>query len=280
MREIYNEGRVLGYSNFDLYVRQLLSTNPKTKVLTERQWLSASLSANSSMILRVPAGTQPGYHDYVLPEGSDLCGCSIIYGSVFEGDVTLDETSTWAMRVDDYGRLISNTYQLHPESPGEPENVPAKPDPISLTPEYKNRCRNYLKISGALMFQPGEWTDNIYYEPLMTESNEPVWTEDDEEILAPMNDQIAVKSIEPDLSKQGFIRLAVNEEITADTYILFNGFSYKTLAAGEVGFSQLFTKGLPEDGDFLGPATYPWGCKIVLAMSTDVMRVALEDARS
>jgi len=277
MREIYNEGRVVGLGSYELYVRQLLSTNPKTKVLTERQWLSASLSATSSMILKIPAGTQRGYHDYVLPEGSDLCGCNIIYGSVFEGEVTVDGAGVWAVRVDDYGRLIENTLSVHPVTPGTPDCVPAKADPIDLTEEYKARCRNYLKVTGALMFQPGQWNDNIYYDNLQAENGENIDTEQNEELLVPVTDMIAAKSIEPDFAELGFIRLAIAEEITEDLYILFNGFAYKTIAAGEVGFAQLYTKGVPEDGDFLGPATYPWGCKIILAMSTDVMRVAMND---
>ena len=279
MKQIYNEGRVVGLSSWELYVRQVLSSNPEATLLSERQWLSASLSANCSMILKVKAGTTAGYHDYVLPEGSDLCGCSTIQGSIFEGDVTmLDED--WAGRVDDYGRLISNIYLRHPETPGEPADVPAKEDPITIGPKFADQCREYLKITGALMFQPGEWTSNIYYSNVLTEEGEDVWTEDGQDLLAPQSDYVAAASLKPDFSKRGFIRLAVSEDIENDLYILFTGFSYRTLAAGEVGYQDIYTKGCPEDGDFLGPASFPWGCIINMNVSTSVMQVLIQDLKS
>ena len=280
MREIYNEGRVVGLSAWELYLRQTLSTEPKTTVLNERQWLSASLSANSAMVLKISAGTTAGYHDYILPEGSDLCGCSVIYGSIFEGSVTVGDNSPWAVRVDDYGRLISNTLSLHPQTPGTSEYVPTKADPISITPEFAEQCRQYLKVTGALMFQPGEWTDNIYYDTLLTEIGEEIWTEDNEELLVPRSDLIAAATVDPNFAELGFIRLAIAEDITSDFYILFHGFSYKSLAQGEVGYNQIYVKGLPEDGDFLGPASYPWGGRIVLTLTTDVMRTLLNDIRN
>ena len=71
MRRIYNEGRVTGLSSWELYVRQLLTSNPDAVPLSEREWLASTVSDNNSMILKIEAGTTAGYHDYVLPVESD-----------------------------------------------------------------------------------------------------------------------------------------------------------------------------------------------------------------
>lgn len=277
---LYNEGRTVGLSSWELYLRQVLATNPNADPLDERKWLSASLGAHSSMVLKIAAGTTAGVHDYVLPETSDLFGCTVIQGSIFEGIPSFAEGEYWAQRIDDYGRLISNTNERHPQTPGTPENVPAKVDPVPITPEFADQCREFTKVTGALMFQPGEWTSNIYYTTLLTEGGDIIVTEDDEELLVPVKDFVAVYSINPDFAKAGFIRLAISQDIEHEFYILFSGFSYKTVANGEVSYAQLESKGHPEDGDFLGPATFPWGCKIVLTISNDIMSVINGDVNA
>lgn len=246
MREIYNEGRVVGLSAYEIYVRQVLSSDPNADVLTEQEWLSAALGANTSMILKVPSGTAAGYHDFVLPEGSDLCGCSIIYGSLFEGAVNVDSSGYWATAVTDYGRLVSNSSSSHPVTPGQPEDVPTKPNPETIPSTYSNQCDEYLKITSALMFQPGQWNlesipDGRY-------------------------------SLTPDLQERGFIRLAIHEVITQDILILFHGFSYKPLLLTGVINSRTADDRKPENGDFLGPVEFPWACKIVLVATTDMIK--------
>lgn len=248
MKQIYNEGRVVGLSAWELYVRQLLSLNPEAIPLSEREWLSATISENSSMILRIPKGTKRGYHDFMLPEGTDLCGCTVVYGSLFEGEVELDESENWAIKVKDYGRLISNTRDRHPLSPGSQRLVPADADPISMTSEFKSRCLNYLNLSGGLVLQPGQWVET-------GEGKEPYAT------------------LVPDLSKRGFVRIGVRTKLTADVYILLHGFMFKTLASGEVGFIVDGESHVPQDGDFLGPSTFPWACPIVLLSNTNTEQI-------
>lgn len=275
MKEIYNEGRVVGLSAWEIYVRHILATNPTATPLNEQQWLSASLSSNTSMIMRIPAGTSRGVHDFKLPENSDICGCSTIYASIFEGEVTLDETGLWATRVDDYGRLIQNDLVLHPVSPGEPSDVPTKENPIDVPADFTEKCKDYIKVSGGLMFQPGDWNDNIYYEEMLTEASQNVVTQDGLDLLAPLTNMIAAKSLEPDMSKTGFIRLAITGEIIHDVLILFHGFSYKALVSGEVGYAYVPDVGKPEDGGFLGPAVFPWGCQIVFLVTNEVLRAMM-----
>lgn len=280
MRELYNEGRVVGLSQYESYLKQVLSTNPTATIMNEREWLSASLSSNMSMILRVPAGTTRGVHDFQLPEGSALCGCCTIYASIFEGEITRIPDTNWALRVDDYGRLIRNDLEVHPVTPGGPQQVPTKQEPIEISPVFAQQCRDYLKVTGALMFQPGDWIDNVYYVNVLTESSENVMTETDQELMAPVRDLIAAKSLEPNMAATGFIRLAIDQTIEEDLHILFTGFSYKALVCGEVGYSYVPDVGTPESGDFLGPARFPWGCKIALTVTNPVMKVAMDDMRN
>lgn len=283
MKTLYNEGRVVGLSAYESYIRQLMSIDPDARPLDERTWLSASLSANQSMILKVKAGTERGCHDYPLPSTSDLCGCSVIYASIFEGECTLDESGNWAIRVDDYGRLISNTADRHPVTPGMPGvpgDVPTKINPTAMPEYYKNICREYLKITSAIMLQPGEWESNIQEATLVTENDIPVTDWDDEELIIPWNEFNTYASFKPDLSKPGFIRLGINQDIEHDVYIILTGFSYKTLVHGEVGYDKLGFSQFPEDGDFLGPARFPWGCKIILTLTSDITNLMIEDIRS
>lgn len=246
MREIYNEGRVVGLSQWELYLRQTLSTDPNAKVLSEQEWLAASLSSNSSMILKVAANTPAGSHDYVLPEGSDLCGCSVIYGSIFEGAVRLDESGYWATAVTDYGRLVSNTASSHPVTPGQPANVPTKANPEVIPTSYADQCDDYLKITGSLIFQPGTWEldsipDGRY-------------------------------KLTPDMHERGFIRISVHEKINNDVYILLHGFSFRNLFNGGAGYDHLAELDEPQNGDFLGPSEFPWACKVVLIVTTDMIK--------
>ena len=89
MKTIYNEGRVVGLSAYELYVRQLLSEDPDAEPLTEREWLGSTLGSGASMILYVKAGTTAGVHDYVLPRQSRPVGCSTLIGSIFDGIVSV-----------------------------------------------------------------------------------------------------------------------------------------------------------------------------------------------
>lgn len=238
MREIYNEGRIVGPGAYELYARQNAIENRQSNLITERGFLSSLMSSNRSMILKISNGTEPGYHDYVLPEGSKLCGCTFIKGVMFEGQVELDDDGTWATSVLDYGRLVSNSPQSNPVTPGESGDIPSKPNAEYVDEDLQIAYRNYLKITGGRMFQPGEWH-------LVSE-------------------HILCKQINPDLKQCGFVRLAVSEYIERDIYILLSGFSNKeyldTVCDPVVSLPSNHTA----DGDFLGPLNYPWACPIEL----------------
>jgi len=270
LKTLYSEGRVVGLSAYELYVRQVLSRNPSAKVLSESQWLAAALGTNNSMILKIPAGTTKGVHDYVLPEGSDLCGCTYIIGTVFEGSAEFDEDG-WATKVDDYGRLIANTGQLYPKTPGEPEDVPVKPGYDTPSDEFIEQCNEYMKVTSGIMLQPGEWIDNVYQVELENEAGIVLTTESDVELLADLSNDVARMSLNVDLSKRGFVRILFDEDIDTDFYIFLHGFAYKNILAGMSGFDDLLNTDNPENGDFLGPQAFPWAVHITFIYNNDMM---------
>lgn len=272
MKEIYNEGRVVGLNAYETYVRQLLSTNPEATPMTEREWLASTVSESNSMILKVAAGTTKGFHDYALPVGSDLCACTVINAYMFEGEIQMNGSNYWATSVDSYGRLISNTGTLHPSTPGTGPYVPTMPNPEQLTPELRERATNYLKIISGLVLQPGEWVSGIRYTPLLTEQGENILTEDRQNmLLASVNDANGDQILHPDLSQSPFVRLAVAENITADVYIFLHGFVYKSVFKSGLNSATNKTSIRPQDGDFLGPTIFPWACPIMLNVTTNVM---------
>lgn len=280
MKQIYNEGRVVGLSQYELYVRQLLATNPTATPLSESEWLKTTLSCNCSMILKLPSGTTAGAHDYILPEGSDLCGCTVIYASLFEGSITTDTDDIWAIRVDDNGRLVSSTYGRHPETPGEPEDVPAKEHPTIMPNEFVQQILNFSKITGGLMFQPGTWLpllEDLYW---LAESGDNITDEDGEDILVPEPIEGASMAVTPDLSKRGFLRFVIESDLDCDVYVFLHGFAYKSKVAGISGLNDSTGNSNPQDGDFLGPALFPWACKIMLMITTDIFKVYMDNINS
>ena len=252
MKTIYNEGRVIGLSSYELYVRQQLSSNPDVTLPSEREWLTSSIGSGSSMLLKIPAGTTSGYHDYPLPENSALCGCSHIFASVFVGDGIFDE-SGWATKVTDYGELIPNNMGVYPVTPGEPENVPCEipidlpDDEFELSEQFKSICTEYTKIVDGICYQPGTWSD---YE----------------------RDGVK-KEFKPDPSKTCIIRLRFSEKTVHDTFVIFSGFLFREVVAGTTGFDACMDTESPQNGDFLGPMSYPWAVKITFTIDTSVNSV-------
>ena len=98
-QEIYNEGRVVGLSAWELFVKQALGDGMSPEVIpNEQQWLTSMIGMGSSMILKISADTQAGVHDYPLPINSNLSAAGVIIANPFMGDCAWD-SSTWATKV-------------------------------------------------------------------------------------------------------------------------------------------------------------------------------------
>ena len=248
-KEIYNEGRVVGMSAYEIYLRHQLSEYPDMTPSTEREWLSSTIGMGCSLILKVPAGVS-GTFEMQLPENSTLCAASSITASIFDGEVELDRTGFWGTKVISYGPLISNTEGSHPSTPGEGRDVPEGDE---WTSEQRAKFADYMKIVDGIVYQPGEWTENEDKQPYM--------------------------DFKPDLTKRGYIRLQVARSLSNSVCLLITGWVHRPIVAGS---TKLDTGSLdaihPWNGDFLGAERFPWAVKIAFTVSTEVMHILNEKA--
>lgn len=245
-KQIYNEGRVVGLSAYEMYLRHQLSEYPDMEAVTEREWLSSTLGHGASLILNIPSGTKAGIFEKTLPDNSILCAASTITACLFNGEVELDNKQhTWATKVTSYGSLISNTTQSHPAV--DSSSIPSG----NIPDDYNNRIVEYMKIVDGVVCQPGKWEQS--------ESN-------------PYMD---LK--EPDLNKLGFIRLRISKTLAHSVNILLTGWAHKPIVAGSTKIEEGCVNLIhPWNGDFLGPERFPWSAKITFIVPNEAMYVLNE----
>lgn len=246
---IFNEGRVVGYSAYEVYVRHVLSEDPNNVPASEIEWLSSSIAMGSSMLLKISAETREsvsGHHiiNVPLPTNSNLAAANTIIGSLFLGDAEVDSDG-WATKVTSYGPLIENnatnpTVGDHSADTTIPPTTYTAP----LSAEYQDRLLNYVKVVDGIVVQPGTWLAN----------EQP--------------DQPPHKDFKPDLSKRPFVKIYVSDTITEDFYLLLTGFTLRAVLEGVSGLdgSTKTDSNYHDNGGFLGPAVFPWANKIVFSI--------------
>ena len=115
-QEIYNEGRVVGLSAWEIFYKQAIGNGvDPSQVPNEPQWLASMIGMGSSMVLRLDAGIS-GIVDIDLPSGSNLAAAGVIIANPFMGNCTWDDNSPWATKVTSYSGLIQNTAEHNPTS--------------------------------------------------------------------------------------------------------------------------------------------------------------------
>lgn len=265
-KEVYSEGRVVGLSGYEEYVRQLKSVDPTFDVCTEREWLSASLAMGTTMILRVPsnAGAQiddSGMYMYQveLPDGCHLGTGNPLVGTFFYGKCKVDSKG-WATLVTDYGSLISNKASSNPSDNAstvttdtvpvgdivEELSIPSSDDMSTIEyTEAQKQLNEYVKVVDGIVIQPGRWYRSKV--------------------------DLPYKDFEPDLTKKPVIRLTFMEQVVNPFYIQITGFTNRSILRGlskfDFGATETENK---VDGDFIGPEAYPWVCKIQFTSSPAV----------
>ena len=144
-REIWNEGRVVGYSAYEIYVKQHLAEDPSSPPASERQWLASSLAMGTSMLLKIPAMSQAedahGIKDIKLPANSKLAAANTIIASFFEGDAEFDSNG-WGIRVTDYGPLISNNATKSPSGSVTAAQINTTKVPTQTIAEWSQDQKN------------------------------------------------------------------------------------------------------------------------------------------
>lgn len=101
-RSIYNEGRVVGLSAYEIYLKHFLSevgvdSNgvPKVEPATEREWLSSTIGMGSSVLLKLRANDSDTV-TYQLPENCDLKSGNTIIASFFKGTAEFQNDGIYA----------------------------------------------------------------------------------------------------------------------------------------------------------------------------------------
>lgn len=266
--ELWNQGRVVGLSAYEVYVNQTLSEDPNAEPASERQWLASSLAMGSSLLLKINpnqitqiADTVTGKPYYIftvsLPATSTLCAANTIIANLFvgeggytnsEGNVASDNFATY---IKEYGPLFSNTTNY--------TNIQSNSNITSNAAgfrNYKTQLRtdilNYSYIVDGLVIQSGKYVD-AYNDDTTITGNSPKVIPDF------------------DINDVPFIKIWFNKMPTASFEILLTGFTIRTVVNGETGLdNQIFTP-YYTDGDFLGPGAFPWANKIVFSTPTSAI---------
>lgn len=240
-RQIWNEGRVQGYSAYEIYLKQALSDDPDLQPATEREWLASSIACGSSMVVKIPkTSNDAGYLDISLPENSKLCAANVIFANLFLGDCEYDINSYFAKRVINYGFCISNTLNFHPDTNGT--QIPTTDDDISLE-SVLSYSEAYNKIIDGVVIQPGKWKET--------------------------GDEAGqYMDLSPDMSKSPFIRIFYSGKIESTIQIMLTGFTIRSVISGVCGLDGSYNATSPQDGTFLGPAQFPWAAKVIFSQST------------
>ena len=255
-QEIYNEGRVVGLSAWELYMREALGEGVSPdKIPSEREWLSSMIGSGASMVLRIPSGTAKGVQEFNLPSNSDLSAAGVIIANPFMGTCDWD-SSNWATKITSYSSLIQNNTTDSPSADGS--DVPYNSDYSEQ--ECASIVSQFMKITDGIVY-----TKNAYW--ISTGST-------------------PQKDIDPNFNESSaVVRLYIDADITSDTYVLLTGFTNKRVLQGLSGHAVLeggVSKGGSTDilnndwadGGMLGPEIFPWASKIVFSVPSSAYRIA------
>ncbi len=266
-RELWNEGRVVGYSAYEMYVRHHLSVMPDTPPASEKEWLASMMAMGSSMLLRVNAedagAVGSHYIEVEFPEKCRLCAANNIIASFFSGAGYVEGNSTgWATKVIDYGPLICNESTFN--SPHNNGNIPPMFTNIEgLSADTISQIREYMKIVDGIVIQPGTWTTNL---------NNPPYKD--------FKPTLKYDELKPELSKVPKLRILLSDRVEKDFFILLTGFTNRTVVDGQTGFDSAVNTQSPADGDFLGPWAFPWAAKVFFSVPSSFVNYFMSNKYS
>ena len=287
-RELWNEGRVVGLSAHEIYVRQHMIEDPTTPPASEREWLAASLGSGASVLVHVgqTTGGDQDHHivEIRLPEDgqyrTNLCAANTIVASYFNGDAEEIPGTQVASRVTSYGRLISNDSSSYPQGEVSDAATLPKKTVTDWDDAQLDSLASYMRVLDGVVLQPGTWSK--YYKSYTFDGETYVGTngqgvnvierEHDTPIILdavgePKSDFI------PDMSGCPVIRLHVKGRIDTPFWMLLTGFTMRSVVVGSSKYETgCLATDNPENGDYLGPENYPWANKIIFQVPTAAIR--------
>lgn len=257
-KEIYNEGRVVGFSAYELYVKNAIASglDPMAgEVATEREWLGSMLAMGAAMIVEVPSFNGK-FIDIPFPSQTRLCAANTIIASFFDGEADF-LTDHWATKVMRYHPLVANGATTYPSGLTEATDIPHSTGQSGeYTRTYLKKFQDYLKIDKGVILQGGNWTESADYGLQEVEPHYDL-----------TKVQVDKKTGEP--SPVPVLRLFANrggESITHNPTILLIGFTDRNILRGTSVLSGGSADPLHNDhanGGFLGPEIFPWCTSVV-----------------
>lgn len=249
-KEIYNEGRVVGLSQYEIFVKNWLA-NTDTKDIdppSEQEWLASTVGPGSSLLLKMTVNESHGddevwIYETHLPEGTNLCGCNPVIASLFIGSgAPGGDAEVWPKYVNSYGDTITNTTNKDIGLVLDPtlENLSYDKE-LSNYGQLNTLIEQYSKILDGTILQGGTWE---------------------------LNTEKGRYDFKPDLSSnsKSMIRIQIKGKINAEFYILLTGLNYKSTIQGVSGLDGSIDKSGSQNGAYLGPAQYPWACKVLFTL--------------
>lgn len=257
-KEIYNEGRVVGFSAYELYVKNAIASglDPESgDIATEREWLGSMLAMGAAMIVEVPSFNGK-FIDIPFPSQTRLCAANTIIASFFDGEAVF-LSDHWATKVMRYHPLVANGATTYPSGPTEATDIPHMVGQSGeYTRTYLKKFQDYLKIDKGVILQGGTWTESADYGLQEVEPHYDL-----------TKVQVDKKAGEP--SPVPVLRLFANrggEYITHNPMILLIGFTDRNILRGTSVLSGGSADPIDNDhvnGGFLGPEIFPWCTPIV-----------------
>lgn len=299
--EIYNEGRVVGLSAYEIYVKQHLSEDPSEPVASERDWLASSLAMGASMILQFPKvqldnEDQHAYIDIPLPRNSVLAAANTIVASFFDGRVTIDSAGFSELSVSGlkFTQSASGGWSRYPvefSGGGWARNIldaqlvsnHTGNAATGVEPRYPGKGNSQFD-DGGVYFNSAQHANVISPEGLQDWGNskklqlKSYMQIVDGVVIQPgkwfKNTDTATKDyiaadFSANLNKIGNVysyptlRFHIKGSIETEFPILFTGFTIRSVLSGITKTDSALSTSNKADGDFLGPSVFPWVNKIV-----------------
>lgn len=247
MKKIWNEGRVVGYSAYEVYVKQAMANDLQNVPASEREWLASSLAMGSSMIVKINKFTDTVSDDKYtfieipMPNNTRLAGANTLFASFFDGKCEFN--GQFATKVTEFSPLAQNDENASPtehfDSTSSSSLFPHK-EHLNYTDEQLTMLKGYMQIVDGVYIHSGTFKNNTNKPP--------------------------EKDFAVNLRDTGRLRFTVKGMLTTDVHLLITGFTIRAVLNGVSGTDTSIDTESPQDGDFLGPAVFPWASKLVFSV--------------
>lgn len=262
-QEIYNEGRVVGLSAWEIFYKEAIGKGIiPDNIPAEPQWLASMIGMGNSMILRIPAGTSAGIHDFEVPQGCNLSAAGVVIANPFMGTCTWD-TSNWATKVTSYSSLVLNTDVGGKNPPVTGSNTVPCDDSSYTTGEFFDCVTEFTKLADGVVFiKNANW------------------------IPTPIG-EFPEKDIDPNFNESAaVVRVYLSSATQHDVAVLLTGFTNKRILQTVSGYAIEGDAGVRisgstdvenndwMNGGMLGPEIIPWASKIVFMVPSAAYTLA------